>query len=85
MENHVRREVPGKEGFSTFDYLKQVKVPILSTAAEFEWEWFLEVTQNVERLAVNSPSVSTVIFKDQSQHGYSQPDVVLDWIMTSVL
>jgi pimeloyl-ACP methyl ester carboxylesterase len=85
IENSVRQKVPGKEGFSTFDYLKRVKVPILSTAAELEWERFLEVTQNVKRLAVNSPSVSTVIFKNQSQHGYFQPDVVLDWLRTSVL
>lgn len=85
IENYARREIPGKEGFSVLDYLKRVKVPILSTAAELEWDRFLEVTQNVRRLAVNSPSVSTVIFKNQSQHGYLQPDVVLDWIRTSVL
>ena len=85
IENYVRQKVPGKEGFSTFDYLKRVKVPILSTAAEFEWDWFLEVTRNVKQVAVNSPSVSTVIFENQSQHGYLQPDVVVDWIRTSVM
>lgn len=85
IENYVRREIPGKEGFSTFDYLKRVRVPILSTAAELEWDWFLEVTRNVKQVAVNSPSVSTVIFEDQSEHGYLQPDVVVDWIRTSVM
>jgi pimeloyl-ACP methyl ester carboxylesterase len=85
IENYVRREIPGRKGFSTLDYLKRVKVPILSTAAEFEWDWFLEVTRNVKQVAVNSLGVSTFIFKNQSEHGYLQPDVVLDWIRASVM
>jgi pimeloyl-ACP methyl ester carboxylesterase len=85
IENYVRRPIPGTKGFPTLEYLRRVKVPILSTAAELEWEWFLEVTQKVEQVAVNSPSVSTFIFNGQSQHGYFEPDVALNWIKTKVL
>ncbi len=72
----------------TLDALEGVAVPILSVAAEKEWDWFHEVLKGVKARATKSSRVDTNIFKDLTEHTYNgrEEDVaryVLEWVQKS--
>ncbi len=76
-----------EEGYqkNTLDIAAEITIPILSIAAEHEWDWFHTVTLGIKEAAQKSPRVDTQIVKGAPDHGYTGHETevaeyILQWI-----
>lgn len=69
----------------TLDAAEGITVPVLSVAAEKEWDWFREVLNNIKDRATKSPKVDTKIFDGVTEHTYvghekEVAEYVVSWV-----
>ena len=69
----------------TLDAAENISVPILSIAAEKEWDWFREVLNAIKGRAKKSPRVDTKIFEGVAEHTYAGheqeiADFIAEWV-----
>lgn len=55
---------------NTLDIIEEIGIPILSIAAEKEWEWFRVVLFGIKSRAKKSPRVDTKVFDSIADHTY---------------
>jgi alpha-beta hydrolase superfamily lysophospholipase len=56
---------------TTLEATSKITLPILSLAAEREWNWFQVVTKGIQAVATKAASVDAEIIQGAKDHGYS--------------
>ena len=75
---------------TTLDASAKITVPVLSLAAEREWNWFQIVTNGIQAAACKAPSVDVEIIRGAKDHTYSGYEGyvaqrVSDWVKEKIV